>query len=90
MSEATENLVELKQVEKLFVEKMDELKGAIEKAEGQAKDAGEASVETKSAVDGISEELNGIEKILKDIIKWTKRFWTNFQRILFLISHVTM
>jgi len=67
MSEATENLVELKQVEKVFVEKMDELKGAIEKAEGQAKDAGEASVETKSAVDGISEELNGIGDRLQNL-----------------------
>ena len=67
MSQATENLVELKQVEKVFVEKMDELKGAIEKAEGQAKDAGEASVETKSAVDGISEELNGIGDRLQNL-----------------------
>lgn len=67
MSEVTENLVELKQVEKVFVEKMDELKGAIEKAEGQAKEAGTTSVEAKSAIEGIATEVNEIGARLQEI-----------------------
>ena len=60
MTEAAENLVELKEVEKVFVSKMDELKQSIEKAQGEAKVAGDVSNETKQAIDKQAELLNAI------------------------------
>lgn len=56
--EQKENLYDLKMVEKAFIEKQDELKVSIEKANGEAKEAGKVSVETKAAIDAVSEKLN--------------------------------
>ena len=58
MDKDTENLVDLKTVEKLFTDGMAELKGSVEKAQAEAKDAGTASVETKAAIEGQAKTLN--------------------------------
>lgn len=51
------DLVDLKAVEKALVEKHSELVKVVEKAEGEAKDAGSVAGETKAAVDKLSESL---------------------------------
>lgn len=67
MSDATENLVDLKKVEAVFVEKMDELKSTVEKAQGEAKDAGTVAVETKAAIEKQAESLNELGDRLHEI-----------------------
>ncbi len=53
-----EEFYDLKMVEKAFLAKQEELNVSIEKANGEAKEAGKVSLETKAAIDGISEKLN--------------------------------
>ena len=58
MDKETENLVDLKKVEKLFTDGMDVLKTSGERAEAEGKDAGTASVETKAAIEKQAKTLN--------------------------------
>lgn len=67
MTEATENLIDLKSVEKALMEKHAELKEFIEKANAEAKDAGSVAAETKSAIDGVSGKLNELSDRLMQI-----------------------
>lgn len=67
MSEVTENLVELKAVEAAFMGKMDELKAVVEKAQGEAKDAGSVATDTKAAIDGVSDKLNELGDRMQQI-----------------------
>ena len=65
--EDTENLVDLKKVEKLFTDGMDVLKASVEKAQAEAKDAGTASVETKAAIEKQAETLNELGDRIQEI-----------------------
>lgn len=61
------NLIDVKKVEAAFMGKMDELKSALETAEGQAKEAGSVATETKSAIDSISEKCIELGDRLQEI-----------------------
>ncbi len=65
--EQKENLYDLKMVEKAFIEKQDELKATIDKANDEAKNAGVVAVETKAAIDGVSEKLNELSDRMIEI-----------------------
>jgi len=60
MSDMAKEVLDLKKVEEAMVEKHNELIGTIEKANEEAKNAGSVANETKSAIDGISGQLNDI------------------------------
>lgn len=64
--EQKENLYDLKMVEKAFISKQEELMSTIEKANGEAREAGKVAVETKAAIDAVSECLNDMgDRILQ-------------------------
>ena len=64
--EQKENLYDLKMVEKAFISKQEELMSTIEKANGEAREAGKVAVETKAAIDAVSESLNDMgDRILQ-------------------------
>jgi len=65
--EQKENLYDLKMIEKAFIEKQDELKLVIDKANDEAKNAGAVAVETKAAIDGVSEKLNELSDRMVEI-----------------------
>ncbi len=56
--EQKENLFDLKVIEKAFMDKHEELKQTIDKANEEVKLTNNISVETKAAIDGVSEKLN--------------------------------
>lgn len=58
--EQADNLMDLKGIEKLILNKFDEIKSTTEALNGQIKDAGDASNEMKSKLDGLAEEYNSL------------------------------
>lgn len=65
--EQKENVVELKQVEALLMKKFDEIDGTVEKINGEIKESGTVAVETKSQVDKLAEEYNGLYDRIQEI-----------------------
>lgn len=63
----TENLVDLKQVEKALLEKFKEVNETFEKVNGQIRDAGSLSTDTKNQVEKLSDEYNELYERVQNI-----------------------